>query len=188
MQGLFTALSLLLLLTHPGTSLGQDLKIDVNGPSRSTSRRLAPKLQVKVFLIAPEDNGRSGKKIGCNDSVVAVRREIKPTPAPLRAALSELLGMPQEYGTTTTLPTSSSAAAPKLYNALHRSELYIKGVTIRRGEAMIHLGGRLTSGGVCDTPRIASQIEETARQFPAVKRVKVFINGMPLSAYLSERD
>jgi hypothetical protein len=53
---------------------------------------------------------------------------------------------------------------------------------------MIYLGGRLTSGGVCDTPRITSQIEETARQFPSVKTVKVFINGTPLSAYLSERD
>jgi ABC-type uncharacterized transport system substrate-binding protein len=34
--------------------------------------------------------------------------------------------------------------------------------------------------GICDEPRITEQIEATAKQFPTVKTVRVFINGIPL--------
>jgi hypothetical protein len=36
--------------------------------------------------------------------------------------------------------------------------------------------------GVCDQPRIESQIEETAKQFPNVRRVRVFVNGRTLAS------
>jgi spore germination protein GerM len=181
-----SGLLLLLLLALSNAGFAQDRTIDSAGPSRSNSRSAALTHRVKVFLIAVDDNGKSGKRIGCNDSVVAVMREVRPTPAPLRVALEELLRMPQEYRTSST--TASSSATPELYNALGRSELRLNRVSVQKGLARIHLGGRLTSGGVCDSPRIVAQIEETALQFPSVKGVKVFINGTPLSDYLSERD
>src|SRR3954469_3994201 len=52
---------------------------------------------VKVYLVAVGDEGKMGRKIGCGDSLVAVTREIKPTVAPLKAALLELLALPREY-------------------------------------------------------------------------------------------
>jgi spore germination protein GerM len=132
--------------------------------------------EVKLFLIAVDDAGRLGKKIGCDDSVVAVTRDLRPTRALLRAALEELLRIPRIYGSN-----------PELYNALSQSKLKLKSVSVRRGVATLSFAGRLVTGGVCDSPRVQAQIEETALQFPTVKKVKVFINGMPLSKYLSER-
>jgi hypothetical protein len=35
--------------------------------------------------------------------------------------------------------------------------------------------------GVCDGPRIKAQMEETALQFPGVRKVKVFVNGVTLA-------
>jgi hypothetical protein len=35
---------------------------------------------------------------------------------------------------------------------------------------------------------VRGQIEATAQQFAGVRRVKVYVNGKPLSVYLSERD
>jgi spore germination protein GerM len=141
-----------------------------------STRKSAGTREVKLFLIAVDDAGRLGKKIGCGDSVVAVTRELRPTHTPLRAALEELLRIPRTYGSN-----------PELYNALHQSDLRLVSVSVRRGMARLSFAGRLVMGGVCDGPRVQAQIEETALQFPAVKKVKVFINGAPLSAYLSER-
>jgi len=138
--------------------------------------RAAGVQEVKLFLIAVDDAGRSGKKIGCGDSVVAVTRKLPPTRTPMKAALEELLRIPRIYG-----------SEPELYNALHQSELRLERVSIRRNVARLNFIGRLVTGGVCDSPRVQAQIEETALQFPTVKNVRIFISGAPLSEYLSER-
>ncbi|MDQ2920512.1 MAG: hypothetical protein M3R52_02680 [Acidobacteriota bacterium] len=54
--------------------------------------------EVKICLVALNDNGKTGKKIGCHDSLVPVTRTIKATVAPFRAALEELLSTPPETG------------------------------------------------------------------------------------------
>lgn len=172
-----TLLVALTCLTLATVGRGQMRKIEAVRSEPLPFFLTAGAREVKVFLIAVEDNGRSGKKIGCNDSVLAVAREVAPTKALLRAALKELLRMPEKY----------ESGHNELYNALHRSRLRLKKVSIRRGEARIHLAGLLASGGVCDGPRIQAQIEETARQFPTVKKVRVFINSTSLPDYLSER-
>jgi spore germination protein GerM len=168
-------LSFIAALLHPlaavhinGLTLAKDETISYG--------RAAGAREVKLFLIAVDDAGRLGKKIGCGDSVVAVTRELRPTRTPLRAALEELLRIPRTYGSD-----------PELYNALYQSELKLVSVSVRRGIARLSFAGRLITGGVCDSPRVQAQIEETALQFPTVKKVKVFINGVPLSVYLSER-
>jgi len=132
--------------------------------------------EVKLFLIAVDDGGRAGRKVGCNDSLVAVSRVVPRAGAPLRAALEELLRLPAQAG-----PDG------KLHNALHQPKLRVRSVVVRRGEAVVHLRGLLVTGGTCDAPRVQAQLEETARQFPSVRRVKVYVNGTPLAAYLSER-
>jgi spore germination protein GerM len=126
--------------------------------------------QIKVYLVAVGDNGQSGKKIGCEDSVVPVTRTIRKTAAPLKAALEELLSTPPETGEN-----------PKLQNFWKGRNLRVRSVSIRRSTVTIHLSGEVFVAGVCDQPRIESQIEETARQFPTVKRVKVFIGKRTLA-------
>jgi spore germination protein GerM len=139
--------------------------VDYARPGNSTKTG-----EVKVYLVALGDNGKKGKKIGCEDSLVAVKRKIKPTAAPLRAALGELLSMPKD-----------SEAYSGLSNYWAGNNLRLKSVVVRRGTATIHIVGEGPSiAGICDEPRVISQIEETARQFPTVKRVRVFVNGQRL--------
>lgn len=131
-------------------------------------------MRVKIFMIALNDAGRQGKKIGCNDSVVAVERIIPITTAVLRASLNELLSVRErEYGQS------------GLYNALVQSTLKLDDVTLVAGKATIYLSGNVMLGGACDAPRVHAQLEETARQFSTVRQVSIFINKIPLARILS---
>jgi hypothetical protein len=124
---------------------------------------------VKIFLVAVGDNGKTGKKIGCEDSLVAVKRTAKSTSSPLRAALEELLAVSREYN-------------DRLGNFWGGNSLKIKSVSVTKGTANIRLTGNGPAvAGICDEPRITSQIEATARQFPTVKRVTVFVNNQTLA-------
>jgi hypothetical protein len=125
---------------------------------------------VKVYLVAVGDSGRTGKKIGCEDSLVAVTRPTKSTVAPLKAALQELLAIP---------PVTEGP--PRLENFWKGRNLQVRSVSISRNTATIRLSGEIYVAGVCDIPRIEAQIEETAKQFPNVKRVNVFIGKRTLA-------
>ncbi len=134
----------------------------------------ASTMKVKIFLIALNDNGKAGKKIGCDDSVVPVERTVPSSSAVLTAALKELLALrEQNYGTS------------GLYNALYQSKLNLTNVAITSGRATIQLTGTLMLGGVCDSPRFAAQIQETALQFSTVQQVAVTINGIAMDKALS---
>lgn len=80
-------------------------------------------LRVKVFLVARGDAGKSGKPIGCGDSIVAVERAIPRTSAVLTAALRELVSLHE-------LTHRDS----KLYNALYQSGLKVNTVSIVEGK------------------------------------------------------
>jgi hypothetical protein len=131
---------------------------------------------VKIFLIAPEDNGQSGPLVGCGDSVVPVTVTIPRTQGVLRAALEKLLSTKQQfYGES------------GFYNALYQSDLQLESVTINQGKAIVHLTGTVMLGGVCDSPRFEAQIEQTALQFSTVNSVEVFVNDIPLEDVLSQQ-
>lgn len=127
-----------------------------------------------IYLIALEDGGQSGEEVGCGDSVVPVSVNVGRTPAPLRATLERLLTVDETfYGES------------GLYNALEQSNLQVQGINIRNGIAIIHLSGELIIGGVCDSPRVQAQLEQTALQFSTVNAVEISINGTPLEELLS---
>src|ERR1700682_1890192 len=111
--------------------------------------------QITVYLVALGDHGKTGRKIGCDDSLVPVTRTIKTTSAPLKAALQELLLIPPVY-----------IDNPQLQNFWKGRNLQLRSVSIRTHIATIHISGEVFVAGICDEPRIKSQIEETARQFP----------------------
>ena len=133
-------------------------------------------MRIKVFFIALDDKGKSGKKIGCDDSIVAVERLIPVTTAPLTAALRELFSF-----------RDAQIGKSGLYNALAQSSLKIESVAMIGDRAEIQLSGALKLGGVCDNPRVDAQIKETALQFSNIKSVSVTINGTPLEKILSEK-
>ena len=138
------------------------LLIFASAPALASRRRPVTQkmLKVKVYLVKIGEAGKGGKKIGCDDSLVAVTRTIKATIAPLKAAIEELLSIPHDEG----------------------NYWKVKSASISKGTATIRITGEGPSvAGICDEPRITSQIEETAKQFPSVKRVKVYVNGRPLA-------
>ncbi len=125
--------------------------------------------EVDIYLVAVGDKGKKGIKIGCDDSLVAITRKIKPTVAPLKTAIEELLAIPREY-------------SKELGNYWQGNNLKLKSVSIAEGVATIHISGEGPSvAGVCDEPRITEQIDKTAMQFSSVNTVKVFVNDKPLA-------
>jgi len=130
---------------------------------------------INIYLVAVGDDGKTGKKIGCGDSLIAVTRPIKKTAAPLTAAIRELLQTPQHPGVD---------GSPNLENFWKGRNLKVTSVSIVNRTATIRLSGALSVAGICDEPRIESQIDATARQFSTVKRVKVFIGKQTLAAVI----
>jgi hypothetical protein len=132
--------------------------------------------QVLIFMVAVGDDGRSGKRIGCNDSIIPITLQIEPTPAPLRAALTQLLAVKtQNYGES------------GLFNALYQSDLRIDSLSIVDRRATVNLSGTLQISGACDAPRVQAQIEETVRQFATISSADIFVNGVRLADALSQR-
>jgi len=143
---------------------------DLLGILRTEAAATASTREVKVYLIALNDKGKRGRKVGCDDSLVPVPRSVTTTAAPLKAALMELLSIPAE-------PVEN----PGLQNFWKGENLKLESVAIQNQTATIHISGHVFVAGVCDEPRIVGQIEATARQFPTVKRVRVFIGKETLA-------
>jgi len=148
-----------------GSTLLDILKRDRDSPENRQS--------INIYLVAVGDDGKTGKKIGCGDSLIAVTRTIEKTAAPLTVAIRELLQTPQH---------PSVDGRSNLENFWKGRNLKVRSVSIVNHTASIRLSGTLSVSGVCDEPRIESQIDATARQFPTVKRVKVFIGNQTLAA------
>ncbi len=143
---------------------GQRLNIPSGGsqPPALTQR-------VNIYMIGLESGS-----VGCGDEVVAVRRDIQKTQAPLTAALTLLLAQKSQY-----------YGESGLYNALYQSNMRIGSIS-RNGTAWtIRLTGSLVLGGTCDAPRVKAQLEQTALQFSTVKSVRYYVNGQPLESLLS---
>jgi spore germination protein GerM len=128
-----------------------------------------PVTRVTVALIALE-----GGSIGCGDGIVPVPLTLPHTRAPLAAALRALLAHRARTGAGQ-------------YDALRLSTLRLDSASIKAGVATIRLSGSLVLNGVCDNPRVEAQLVSTARQFPTVRSVRVFLNGEPLSTALWEK-
>ena len=130
--------------------------------------------QVKIYLIAINDQGKSGTKIGCGDSVVAVTREVTPTTMPLTIALNQLLSLNTQY-----------YGQSGLYDSLYQSTLKVDSASVKSGTATIYLSGTLKLGGECDNPRVEAQLIQTAMQFPTVNKVLIYVNNKTLQEALS---
>ncbi len=123
----------------------------------------------QVFVAFLDTAGTTnGKERGC-DKVVMVPYTIDKTRAPLTIALFILFDIDEE-----------NANGLFSYIARTNDTLAFDRATVVDGTAHIYLTGSLTGlAGVCDDPRAAIQIEETALQFPTVQRVQLYLNEEP---------
>lgn len=131
--------------------------------------------KIKVFMIAENDNGASGKLIGCGDSAVAVEREVPETQAVLKTAMEQLVSIKDKnYGES------------GLYNPLYASSLNLESAVIDNGKATVKFSGTLNLVGTCEDARLQAQLRETALQFPTVQSVDILINDTNLRDLISQ--
>ena len=165
--GTFTPVPPTLTAVPPSQTAGPKAKAKTPTKTPKTT-------MVKIFLIAVNDNGVSGKLVGCGDSAVAANVEMPYTTGVLRAALTKLLSIKdQNYGQS------------GLYNVLYQSSLKISSLALKNGVATIKLTGKLILGGECDNPRVQAELEQTALQFSTVKTVSIYVNNVALKKVLS---
>jgi hypothetical protein len=133
--------------------------------------------RVRVFLIAPQDGGRAGRKAACGDSLVPVEVPL-PRPGPaLEGALRALLAMSDQYD-----------RASGLLNPLYASRLEVAGVERQGAQLKVSLTGYVESGSACDNSRMLAQLTETALQFRGISYVQFEVDGQPLRALLLGAD
>jgi hypothetical protein len=138
-----------------------------NAPSNSGDPEITT---VKVAVIALDDGGKNGLKIGCNDSVVYITKTIPPTTQPLNEAMKQLFALNSEI-------VRGPDSDQEFYNVIPKMEnLKFDHATLVNGYAKVYLTGSFAGlGGVCDSPRVQAQIEETANQYQLI--LETYLNG-----------
>ncbi len=127
---------------------------------------------VNIYLVALDDNGQSGMKIGCGDSLLPISVQIDTSGSieqQITDALNKLLSMDEQFD-----------GQSGLYNALYQSDLSVESITLDNGHATVNLTGSLQVGGVCDEPRVDQQIRQTVLQFDGVDSATILLNGQKL--------
>ena len=127
-----------------------------------------------IYYVAVDDNGVSGPRIGCGDSLVAT------TTAPVRF-------------TDQVRPSIETLLANKkrdvglsgLVNVLYQSNLAYLGGELNGSTISIWLSGQFMLGGVCDIPRAKAQLEYTAMAASGATSAMVYVNGRPIDEVLS---
>lgn len=135
----------------------------------------AESLQARIIPIAMLDYGAvgdqyiresSGKERGCDNVVLIEHILPAPTAAPLTASLQQLFAYERD-----------TVGGWQNFIASQNQTLSFDRATISNGTAEIYLTGALGPlGGVCDNPRAAIQIEETALAYDSVNSVEIYLN------------
>ena len=164
--------------TPPPPTAGAQAKASAtaSAPATGTPNPNQKMQKVKIVLVALNDNGKSGRAIGCNDSAVAVDADVPESPKPIGAALGRLLEL-----------RGTGYGQSGLYNALGNSQLRVAETDNVNGRVIVKLAGELQLGGVCDGPRAVAQIQDTVTQFGWSKNAVITVNGAPLETIASGR-
>lgn len=123
-------------------------------------------MKVRIPLLLSDDNENlvDGKTVAC-DKVVFIERYVEKNPAILNASLGELFAFDREVDFWPG-------------NFVGKQEnLSFDRATIENGVAKIYVNGEVSIGGVCDEPRLTTQVTETAMQFSTVNSVEIYLNG-----------
>jgi hypothetical protein len=172
----FVPFSSTLLFATPETATGT-LVLMRDNPSGLPSGDRALRIPVKFDLTEPTmavkvyfgiENTMDAFGEGDCSAVEPIKRIVKKTDAPARAALMELLA-----GVTTEEKEQG------YYSSLPEGNIAIQKLSIEDGTAFVDFSEGLETGvaGSCRVLHIRSQIEATLKQFETVKEVVISING-----------
>lgn len=129
-----------------------------------------------IFYVAVDDQGKSGPKIGCGDSMVATESAPETFTDQVEASIKMLLN-----------DKSSEHGQSGLVNALAASDLRFIDSMISGDEVAIDLSGTVSSGGTCDDPRIIEQLKYTAKTAAGVGSARILIDGIDIGKVLSQK-
>lgn len=129
-----------------------------------------------IFYVAVDDQGKSGPKIGCGDSMVATESAPETFTDQVEASIKMLLN-----------DKSSEHGQSGLVNALAASDLRFIDSKISGDEVAIDLSGTVSSGGTCDDPRIIEQLKYTAKTAAGVGSARILIDGIDIGKVLSQK-
>jgi hypothetical protein len=144
------------------------LTILVLGCSESSNNIKDQKLN--IYLIALEGTEAKGQIIGCNDVLVPIEKELKIARSGLEAVLTALM---------------NEKSSESLKNFVRGPGLILAQVTVANMVADVYFKGDFDISGACDIPRIQEQVYSTAKQFPELKRINIFVNNVTFENYLS---
>ena len=138
-------------------------------PSTTTSA-------LRIFYVAPDDQGKAGPLIGCGDSIVATETGPVAYTNQVAAAMRNLLGNPQaQHGQS------------GLMNALAASDLSYVSSSVSGDTVTVKLSGDISSGGVCEDPRIEAQLTYTAMVAAGTGDARILVNGIEIGKLLSQK-
>ncbi len=136
-------------------------------------------MKVKVaFLGAQMETSNKNNFRGC-DVFELIEKEVPYSSMPLNAALRELFSKKYVWMAGELAPGNFIAS---------QTELFFDNATIENDIAKIYLIGRVGPlNGVCDDPRLRIQLEETALQFPTIRAVEFYLNGVKTDLTFSQK-
>ncbi len=156
------------------------LAMGCNKPtSTSQNSQSSNTTQAKFAIIALNDNGKLGKQIGCDDSVVFINSSGTSATEPLNDAFKALFNFnEQSFSNSQYKDAELNNIIFSAQRIENKKVLFFDKASLEGNVAKLYLTGSMGSiGGVCDEPRVIEQINSTALQFPQVKTVEVYLNG-----------
>ncbi|NBD73706.1 hypothetical protein GVX82_01545 [Patescibacteria group bacterium] len=169
----------------PGNGQEYSVSVSISGDEDGSYRQEVDEMLASLEFFTPERDAAlvdtvpiamldyervsDGPERGC-DRVVVIEHDLVPaTTTPLNAALTQLFAFDLE-----------EVEGWQNFMAETNDTLSFERVTLEEGTAAVYLTGELSGlRGVCDNPRAAIQIEETALAFDTVDSVELFLNGEP---------
>lgn len=119
----------------------------------------------------------SGTERGCDRVVLIEHVLAQATSAPLNASLEQLFAYERD-----------TVGGWQNFVSTKNDSLTFDRAELDDGTAQVYLSGELGNlGGVCDNPRTAIQIEETALAYPSVNTVELYLNEEPTDLIPSGR-
>jgi len=138
----------------------------------------------KMRLDKMKEDWRTGRRVGCGDSIAFIEKEIEPTTQPLNAIYRKLFKGDEivagtEYHNPITYHTKERTIGrgedlpPWIVRPLQFDRAVIKGDV-----AIVYLTGDYASVGTCEPPRVEAVLKFAAKQYPWINEVKIYIDGL----------
>ncbi len=153
--------------------LGVSCSNSAQNTDASKSEKLPQNQEVTVFLVVygeevkPESLPPKSIKFGCNDYLIPVSVPLEESePANLGTALKKLFSR-----------KGHKMGSLNLRNVWNRlgTQVKIDSIYEYKDTTIVEISGKITSGGVCEDPRITGQIHETIRHY--AKNYVIKFNG-----------